>query len=128
MLIYNRPIRFLFMLNKIFFYLTIGCVAALMIDLLLTLTTLFLVFFVSSFLYFLLGLFLGWRIEKKMVIATVFMFVPISTLTIYAYFFQYSSTIYFIFFVSIFSFLIGLIITKYWRLQSVSKKQFSFKI
>lgn len=106
------------LLSKIRFYLPIGLLTSLFVF--ITLREISpAMFIVSTMIYFLTGLFLGWRIENHTLLAASLLLIPLTIFAAYIHFVHLVDAIKYIYIIVAVSFLIGFLISKFWNYSSM---------
>jgi hypothetical protein len=107
------------MLSKILFYLPLGFTAVLLVAFTFLSESLVPLFITATAIYFLIGLFLGWRIEYKVVFASALILIPLTILAGYMHFWIHSTHIKYVFIAAIISFIVGFLMAKFWNSESL---------
>jgi len=102
--------------SKIRFYLTIGCIAALLTFLFTDEESVITIFSVSAAVYFMLGLFLGGRIEPQIILASFFVLFPLIVLLAHSIFFNTDFLpVNYVYGIAPITCFIGFVISKFWN-------------
>ncbi|MGQ0827545.1 MAG: hypothetical protein ACT4ON_04015 [Bacteroidota bacterium] len=101
--------------SKIRFYLPIGFITALLVYLMAYNKVSSVDFIISASLYFLVGLFLGWRVECKTFLATFLILLPLTLFAVYTHFMNSEAAIKYIYAIVLITFVIGFFLSKYWN-------------
>ena len=101
--------------SKVRFYLSIGLITALPLFFIVSDKISLAVFITSAAIYFLLGLFLGWRVECKVILASILMLIPLTLFAAYLHFVGTIGIIKYIYAIAFITFFIGFLLSKFWN-------------
>lgn len=101
--------------SKIRFYLPIGLITSFLVYFMVYNKISSTDFIISAFIYFLVGSFLGWRIECRAILAAFLILVPFTLFVAYAHFIGSLVFIKYMYAIVLITFVIGFLLAKYWN-------------